>query len=112
MNGIHNLGAGTSGDAYRRDLHTYLWGLALALTLTAAPFALVYWHAIATSWLLIAIGVFGLVQALVHFRCFLHVNPPHENVDELLLVLFTVIILVMMAGGTVWVLGDLHARMF
>jgi cytochrome o ubiquinol oxidase subunit IV len=122
MNDGHGLGGhpawgqshvgGTSGDAYRRDLFTYLSGLALALILTAAPFGLVYWHAMSTFSLWIAIGLFALVQAMVHFRCFLHVNPPHEHVDELWLVLFTVLILVMMAGGTVWILGNLHSRMY
>lgn len=123
MSDFHGLGghpewahshAGGDGPhhSYRRDLHTYLWGLALAVALTAAPFALVYWHAMSTSALWTAIGVFALVQAVVHFRCFLHVDPPHENVDELLLVVFTVIILIMMAGGTVWILGNLHSRMY
>lgn len=122
MNGGHGLGGhpewgpphvggDASGDAYRRDLFTYLSGLALALILTAVPFALVYWHAISTSALWIAIGLFALVQAIVHFRCFLHVNPPYENVDEMWLVLFTVLILVMMTGGTVWILGNLQSRM-
>jgi cytochrome o ubiquinol oxidase subunit IV len=122
MNHFHNVedplewrppqfGGGASGDAYCRDLYTYLCGLVLALTLTAVPFALVYWHAMTTVSLWIAVGGLALVQAVVHFRCFLHVNPPHENVDEMLLVLFTVLILVMMAGGTVWILGNLHSRM-
>jgi len=110
--GRPHFGGGASGDAYRRDLHTYLWGLALAVTLTVVPFALVYWHAMTASSLWIAIGIFALVQAVVHFRCFLHVHPPHENVDEMLLVLFTVIILIMMAGGTVWILANLHSRMY
>ena len=102
----------TSGEAYRNDLHGYLWGLALAVALTAVPFGLVYWHAMTPSALFIAIGVLALVQAVVHFRCFLHIHPPHENVDELLLVLFTALILIMMAGGTVWILGNLHSRMY
>jgi cytochrome o ubiquinol oxidase subunit IV len=105
-------GGGASGEAYRRDLFTYLSGLALALILTAVPFGLVYWHAMSTFSLWIAIGLFAFVQAMVHFRCFLHVNPPQEKVDELWLVLFTVLILVMMAGGTVWILGNLHSRMY
>lgn len=121
MNDFHELGdhpewghfgRGTSGNAYRRDLHTYLWGLALAATLTVLPFALVYWHAMTISSLWIAIGTFALVQAVVHFRCFLHFHPPHENVDEMLLVLFTLVILTMMSGGTVWILGNLHSRMY
>jgi len=112
MNDAHHLGgrspwgephfeSGSSGGSYRGDLHAYLWGLALAVILTVAPFALVRWHVMTTSSLWIAIAIFALVQAIVHFRCFLHVNPPHENVDEMLLVLFTVLILIMMAGGTV-----------
>ena len=122
MNDIQNLGetanwgephtGAAASDAYGKDLFTYLSGLALAVILTALPFGLVYWHAMTTFWLWAVIGVFGLVQAVVHFRCFLHLNPPHENVDEMLLVLFTVVILVMMAGGTIWILGNLHSRMY
>lgn len=123
MNGIHKFGdradrrhpdsgGGAWAGAYRKDLHTYLWGWALALALTLIPFALVHWHALTKAWLLITVGVFAFVQAVVHFRCFLHVNPPHEHGDELLLVLFTAVILVMLTGGTVWILGDLHARMY
>ena len=122
MNDIHNLGEhanwaqphteAAASDTYRKDLFTYLSGLALAVILTAVPFSLVYWHAMTTFSLWAVIGVLGSVQAVVHFRCFLHVNPPHQNVDEMLLVLFTVIILVMMAGGTIWILGNLHSRMY
>ncbi|HTW27745.1 MAG TPA: cytochrome C oxidase subunit IV family protein [Acetobacteraceae bacterium] len=106
------FGRSAPGRSFRRDLRTYLWGLCLALSLTVVPFALVYWHLMTTGSLWIAIGLFALVQAVVHFRCFLHVHPPHENVDEMLLVLFTAVILVMMAGGTVWILGNLHSRMY
>ncbi|MGH7073450.1 MAG: cytochrome o ubiquinol oxidase subunit IV [Stellaceae bacterium] len=108
---VHNPGAGVSGGTYRKDIETYLLGLVLALTLTAVPFALVYWHVLAPFWLGIAIGAFGVVQAVVHFRCFLHVNWTRENFDTLLVVSFTILILVMMVGGTVWILGNLHARM-
>jgi len=105
-------GISGDGDGYRKDLHSHLWGLVLALTLTAVPFALVYWHAMTRSWLLLAIGIFALVQAMVHFRFFLDIHPPHRNVDQLLLVLFSAQILIMMAGGTVWILANLHSRMY
>jgi cytochrome o ubiquinol oxidase subunit IV len=123
MNDIHNInshpgwqphpgwGAPGDHDGYRKDLSSYVSGLVLALILTAVPFALVYWHAMTTASLLLAIGIFALVQAMVHFRFFLHVDP-RRNVDELLLVLFSTTILVMMAGGTVWILGNLHLRMY
>ncbi|HUB15032.1 MAG TPA: cytochrome C oxidase subunit IV family protein [Acetobacteraceae bacterium] len=106
------FGGSTPGDGFRNDLRSYAWGLLLAIVLTAVPFALVHAHALPTSSLWLAIGLFALVQGVVHFRCFLHINPPHEHLDEALLVAFTVIILIMMAGGTVWILGNLHSRMY
>lgn len=105
-------GASGDRDAYRKDLYSYISGLVLALVLTAVPFALVYWHAMSTSSLLLAIGLFALVQAIVHFRFFLHINLSRGSVDHLLLGPFAAVILIMMAGGTVWILGNLHARMY
>lgn len=122
MNDVHSVGGHPGWDphahggdlaaAYRKDLHTYIWGLALAVVLTAVPFALVYWHVMTTTWLWVTIGLLAVVQAGVHFRCFLHINPPHENVDTVLLIIFTIFILIMMSGGTVWILGNLHSRMY
>lgn len=99
-------------DAYHKDLRLYIWGLVLALILTGVPFGLVYWHAMATSSLWIAIGLFAAVQALVHFRYFLHIHSLHENLDETVMIVFTVTILIMMAGGTLWILANLHSRMY
>lgn len=110
----HMPGPSSSGPAhqgYREDLRDYLVGLVLALVLTAVPFGLVYTHAMLKPSLLIVIGALALVQGVVHFRYFLHVRPGHGTTDELLLILFTAVILIMMAGGTVWILGNLHARM-
>ena len=98
-------------DDYRRELHIYLVGFGLALALTLAPFALVYWSAMPRSWLLIAIGAFALVQVVVHFRCFLHINPPKQKTDDLQLILFSSLLLLLMAGGTVWILHNLALRM-
>lgn len=122
MNGdVGNLGnlphmpgpssGGSSHTSYREDLRNYIVGLILAVILTAVPFGLVYSHAMPKSSLLITIGALALIQGVVHFRYFLHIRPGHGTTDELLLILFTALILIMMAGGTVWILGNLHARM-
>lgn len=122
MNDVRNLGnippwqrphvaGGPLREAYRGERRSYIIGLALALALTLGPFALVYWHVFTTTSLLLTIGVLALVQAVVHFRFFLNIRPPHENADELAMILFTALILIMMAGGTVWILANLHARM-
>lgn len=93
----------------RRDLRSYVYGLGLALALTAVPFGVVYWSALPHFWLPITIGVLAVIQVVVHFRFFLHVDP-HDK-EHLHLVLFTVVILTMMGGGTMWLLANLFARM-
>ncbi len=96
---------------YKRELHTYFVGYGLALALTFVAFGLVYWSAMAPSGLYLAIGGFAIVQAIVHFRCFLHINPPRQNIDDLHLILFSSLLLFFMVGGTVWILANLATRM-
>ncbi len=96
---------------YRRELHSYIWGVSLALLLTFAPFALVFWSPISRFWLLIAIFVFAFIQIVVHFRFFLHIDPPKQNTNDLQLILFSSFIILLMAGGTIWVMANLAIRM-
>jgi len=98
-------------EDYRRELHSYIWGIGLALAFTLVPFALVFWSALSTWGLLIAIGVFAFLQIIAHFRFFLHINPPRQNVDDLHLILFSSLILFVMAGGTIWIMFNLAMRM-
>lgn len=109
----HEDGEGPGDRArFRKDLISYVAGLVLALALTAVPFALVYRHAMAPAPLLLVIGILALIQAVVHFRFFLHIGLSRDHADHLILVLFSALILAMMAGGTIWILGNLHSRMY
>lgn len=96
---------------HRRDLHAYLWGAGLSLSLTVLPFALVYWSVMSRSAVLLAIGVLALAQIVVHFRFFLHIDPPRQKTDDLYLILFSTLVLAVMASGTIWIMGDLARRM-
>lgn len=95
----------------RRELRSYLSGLGLACALTGVPFALVYWPTLPHFWIVVAIGAFAVVQIMVHFRFFLHIEPRRQKADDLHLMLFTTLILILMGGGTVWVLANLASRM-
>lgn len=103
--------APASEQEYKRELHTYITGYVLALALTLVPFGLVYTSALPARGLALAIGGFALVQAIVHFRCFLHIDPPRQNVDDLYLILFSGLLLLFMVGGTIWILANLAIRM-
>lgn len=96
---------------HTRELRSYRVGFALALILTAIPFALVAWSGLATMTLLWIIGLCALIQIVVHFRCFLHIDLSKQTREDLQLILFSVLILAIMAGGTLWILHNLHMRM-
>ncbi len=98
-------------EEYRQERNSYIVGFCLALMLTFVPFGLVYWSAFSRFGLIVAIGIFAVIQAIVHFRFFLHINPPKQNVDDLHLILFSTMILALMAGGTIWIMYNLAIRM-
>lgn len=95
---------------HRRELRQYLWGYGLAVMLTLLPFGLLNWAVLRQYGLYVAIGVCALIQVIVHFRCFLHIDPPRQNTDDLHLILFSGLLLFFMIGGTIWILSSLAIR--
>ena len=94
-----------------RELRSYFVGFALALGLSAVPFAAVAWGGLAVTTTLWLIAAFGLVQIIVHFRFFLHIDLRRQKREDLWLIVFSVLLFTLMAGGTIWILYTLHTRM-
>ena len=95
----------------RGSLGTYLTGFVLALILTAIPFALVMrgtWSPVAT---IIVIVVAGIVQLLVHLHYFLHLDTSSAARWNVLAILFTVVIMIIFIGGSLWIMSNLNYRM-
>ena len=95
----------------RAERLSYTVGLVLALVLTAAAFALVRFELLDRSAAPWAVGALALAQVVVHFRCFLHIDLSRQKREDLQLVLFTALILILMCGGTIWIAYDLYGRM-
>ncbi|AOX21692.1 cytochrome o ubiquinol oxidase subunit IV [Kozakia baliensis] len=91
--------------------HQYITGFALALFLSAIPFGLLSTGTISRSTLLWTIGLSAIVQVCVHFYYFLHIDLKRSHRDDLQLILFTVLIIFLMAGGTLWIIGNQHSMM-
>jgi len=100
-------------DAKERayDARVYQVGLVLALVLSAVPFGAVALGLLPASGLLWTIAICAIVQILVHFRCFLHIDLSSNHRHDLQLILFSVCIVILMAGGTLWVIGNQRAMM-
>jgi len=92
-------------------LRIYLTGFALALALTIVPFGLVMYKALPQVPMLAVIAALAVVQMAVHLHYFLHLDFSASERSNLLTLAFAAVIIVIMAGGTVWILYNLHYRM-
>jgi cytochrome o ubiquinol oxidase operon protein cyoD len=95
----------------RRETTTYVVGYGLALLLTLAAFGLVYFGLLGGRPAFYAVLGLGLVQMLVHFRCFLHIDLQRSARADLMLILFSSMVIALMVGGTLVVLFNLQSRM-
>ncbi len=95
----------------RGSLKSYLTGFVLSLILTAIPFALVMRGALSAAAALAAIFSAGIVQILVHLHYFLHLDTSSAARWNLLALMFTLLILALFVGGTLWIMSSLNYRM-
>ncbi len=96
---------------HKRELRLYLTGFVLALALTLGAFGLTLWGGLSWTTTMITVGILGLVQMVVHLRFFLHIDLSRQKREDLQLILFSELLLVIMAIGTVWIMANLATRM-
>ncbi|TPK43836.1 cytochrome o ubiquinol oxidase subunit IV [Mesorhizobium sp. B2-5-4] len=100
------------GGAAHGSFRGYLTGFVLSAILTAIPFWLVMTGAIdnkqATA---IVIMAFAVVQIVVHMIFFLHMNAGSEGGWSMLALIFTLILVVIVLTGSLWVMYHLNANM-
>ena len=90
---------------------SYLVGFVLAVILTAIPFAAVAQHMLSPASTMLLIAITAVLQILVHLRFFLHINFTTTPRENLLALAFTTVLLVIMLGGSLWIMIDLARRM-
>lgn len=95
----------------RSEYRSYCIGLCSALFLTLIAFGLVWLNVVTGTQALAVLGFLALIQVVVHLRFFLHIDLGKSHRDDLMLILFTTLILLLIVAGTIWILWDQHARM-
>ncbi len=100
-----------SAGASRGTVKSYLTGFVLSLILTAVPFALVMSGGWSSSVILAVIFIAGSVQILAHLHYFLHLDTSSTARWNIVALLFTIAIMVLFVGGTIWILFNLYHRM-
>ena len=95
----------------RPGIRNYLIGLGLASLLTAASFYMVYTHLIWQPAIPIALIALAVAQIGVHLVFFLHLTTAPDNTNNVLALIFGVLIVALIIGGSLWIMGHMNARM-
>jgi cytochrome o ubiquinol oxidase operon protein cyoD len=98
-------------DSKRHEIRSYAVGYGLALALTGAAFAIVNLQIFASATTVAFVLGLALVQMVVHFRFFLHISLRKSARDDLQLILFSTLIVILMVSGTLVILFNLRTRM-
>ena len=93
------------------SVRSYVIGLILSLVLTAIPFAVVMGGLLATSATVLVIVAAAVLQVLVQLIMFMHMDTKQEEGWNLMSLVFTVTILGLVVGGSLWIMHHLHLNM-
>lgn len=91
---------------------SYLTGFLLSIILTAIPFAIVMTGGFESRAVTVVIIIgFAVVQIFVHMVYFLHMNSRSNEGWTILSMIFTVMVVVIMLAGSLWVMYHLNTNM-
>ncbi|WP_199556437.1 cytochrome o ubiquinol oxidase subunit IV [Sandaracinobacteroides hominis] len=92
-------------------MRDYVIGFVLAAILTAVPFWLVMARPLPNDITAVLVMAFAVVQVVVHMIYFLHMNGKSEGGWTLTALVFTIIVVVIMLSGSLWVMHHLNTNM-
>ena len=99
-------------DHAHGSLRSYLIGFVLSVILTAIPFWLVMGNVLDNKQLTgVIIVAFAAVQIVVHMIYFLHMDTRAEEGWGVMALIFTLIIVVIVLVGSLWVMYHLNTNM-
>jgi cytochrome o ubiquinol oxidase operon protein cyoD len=103
------------GDEVEQNLRTrllgYVIGLGLALLLTATSFFIAGTHLVWQPSIPVAIIVLAIAQMGVHLVFFLHITTGPDNTNNVLALAFGVLIVILVVGGSIWIMEHLNQNM-
>lgn len=103
---------GHHDDEDHGSLKSYAIGFVLSVILTAIPFWMVMGKVFdkSSTTALVILG-FAAVQIVVHMVYFLHMNTKAQGGWSMMALIFTVVLVVIMLAGSIWVMYHLNHNM-
>ncbi|WP_448661483.1 cytochrome o ubiquinol oxidase subunit IV [Sphingomonas sp. CJ20] len=102
---------GHHAEGAHGTLRDYVIGFVLSVILTAIPFWLVMARPLADGTTAAIILGFAVVQIVVHMVYFLHMSGKAEGGWSMTALIFTIIVVVIMLSGSLWVMYHLNTNM-
>ena len=89
----------------------YVVGLGLAVLLTAVSFFVAGTDLVWQPSIPVAIIVLAIAQMGVHLVFFLHITTGADNTNNVLALAFGILIVVLVIGGSLWIMANLNHNM-
>jgi cytochrome o ubiquinol oxidase operon protein cyoD len=117
-NDVHDLseaidvapGDESEGSIAQRVLG-YVVGLGLAILLTITSFFIAGTDLVWQPSIPVALMVLAIAQMGVHLVFFLHITTGRDNTNNVMALAFGVLIVVLVIGGSLWIMANLNHNM-
>ena len=111
--GQRDVAPGDEGEEGRvgQRILGYAVGLALAILLTATSFFVAGTDLVWQPSIPVAIIVLAIAQMGVHLVFFLHITTGADNTNNVMALAFGVLIVILVIGGSLWIMANLNHNM-
>ncbi len=98
---------------HRKDVTTKscLVGTVLASVLTVIPFGLVAARSLPPTQTFVIIAVTAIAQVVIHLLYFLRIDLKSSSQNRLVMLGFAAVVLLILVGGTLWIMFDRYYRL-
>jgi cytochrome o ubiquinol oxidase operon protein cyoD len=98
-------------DTNRGTLASYVTGYIFSIYLTFAAYLMVYNHLFSNIVLTTVIVILALVQFIIQVVFFLHLGRETKPRWKLAVMLFMIMVVLILVGGSLWIMSNLNVRM-
>lgn len=104
-------GGEDEGGSVAQRVGVYVAGLALATGLTLTSFFVAGTDLVWTPSIPVALVVLAVAQMGVHLVFFLHITTGPDNTNNVMALAFGVLIVILVIGGSLWIMANLNHNM-
>lgn len=95
----------------KKTLKSYVFGLGLSFILTILAFVMTGYHVFPTKTIFVLLFILAILQLVAQVTFFLRMNTSAEGKWNLMPFLFTIVIVLVLVVGSLWIMINLDYNM-